>query len=68
MIIQEGVMVWQLVVGRLFEIDPAMKKIESLSGIKGTEVFIPFKADLNQDWLQREVDGRVKQTSSGLRI
>lgn len=68
MIIQEGVMVWQLVVRSLFEIDPAMKKIESLSGVKGTEVFIPFKADLYRDWLQREIDDRVKQTRSGLQI
>ncbi len=67
MIIREGVMVWQLIVKSLFELDPAMKKIESLNGVKGADVFTPHpsRADLYQDWAQREINSRLHHIKGG---
>lgn len=65
MIIQEDVMAWQLIVRSIFEIDPAFKKIDSLDGVKGTEVFIPFRVDMYQDWMMKEIDNRIKHNKNG---
>lgn len=59
MIHQEDVMNFQLVVNSIFEIDPALEKIESLDGIKSAEAFIPLRARLRQDWIIREIADRV---------
>jgi DNA-binding Lrp family transcriptional regulator len=59
MIIQEDVTTWQVIARNMFEIDPAMKKIESLGGVKGADVYIPFKRELYTDWILREIDSRL---------
>jgi len=58
-ITQEDMISCQLVARSLFEIDPALKKIESLEGVKGAEVFIPSRIKFHQDWIQREIDHRA---------
>jgi DNA-binding Lrp family transcriptional regulator len=60
MIHQANVMSFQLVVNSIFELDPALKKVESLDGVKSAEVFIPQKGRLHQDWILREIDEREK--------
>lgn len=59
MIHQEDVMNFQLVVSSIFEIDPALEKIESLDGVKSADVFIPLRARLHQDWIIKDIDERV---------
>ena len=49
MIRQENVSSFQLVVNSIFEIDPALKKVESLDGVKSAEVFIPQRGRMHQD-------------------
>ena len=60
MIHQADVMSFQLVVNSIFELDPALKKVESLAGVKSAEVFVPQKGMVHQDWMIREIDERVK--------
>ena len=56
MIHQENVSSFQLVVNSIFEIDPALKKVESLDGVKSAEVFIPQRGRMHQYWILREID------------
>jgi len=60
MIHQENVMSFQLVVNSIFELDPALKEVEILEGVKSAEVFIPRRGTLHQDWILREIDERIK--------
>src|SRR5690349_21331901 len=60
MIHQADVMSFQLVVNSIFELDPALKKVESLAGVRSAEVFVPQRARIHQDWILREIDERVK--------
>lgn len=60
MIHQANIMSFQLVANTIFELDPALKKVESLDGVKSAEVFIPQRARLHQDWILKEIDERVK--------
>lgn len=60
MLAQKDVAVWQLIARNMFDIDPALKRIESLDGVKGVDVFIPFRADTYQDWMLKEIDNRIK--------
>jgi DNA-binding Lrp family transcriptional regulator len=60
MIIQEDVTVWQLVARNIFEIDSALKKIELLGGVKGADVYIPFRREHHTDWMLREIDSRIR--------
>jgi DNA-binding Lrp family transcriptional regulator len=60
MIIQEDVTTWQLVARNIFEIDPALKKIESVEGVKIADVYIPFRRELYTDWVLREIDSRIR--------
>jgi hypothetical protein len=64
MIHQENVTSFQLVVDSIFEIDPALKKVESLDGVHSVEVFIPQRGRIHQDWILREIDERVNAASS----
>jgi DNA-binding Lrp family transcriptional regulator len=57
--LQEDVTNFQLFARSIFEIDPALKKIESLNGVKGADVFIPYSGKVHQDWILREIDNRV---------
>ena len=59
MIHQENVTSFQLVVNSIFEIDPALKKVESLDGVKSAEVFIPQRGRMHQDWILREIDENI---------
>jgi hypothetical protein len=59
-IIQKDIAFYQLVVRSIFEIDPALKKVEALKEIRGAEVFIPFRAQIYQDWILKEIDNRLK--------
>lgn len=59
MIHQENVTSFQLVVNSIFEIDPALKKVESLDGVKSAEVFIPQRGRMHQDWILREIDESI---------
>ena len=45
-IIQKDIAFYQLVARSIFEIDPALKKVGTLEGIRGAEVFIPFRAQV----------------------
>jgi DNA-binding Lrp family transcriptional regulator len=56
---QEDVINFQLVARSIFEIDPALKKIESLNGVIRADVFIPYSGKNHQDWMLREIDCRV---------
>jgi Lrp/AsnC family transcriptional regulator for asnA, asnC and gidA len=58
-IIQEDVETWQLVAQNIFEIDPVLKKIELLGGVRGADVYIPFRTELYMDWMLREIDSNV---------
>jgi DNA-binding Lrp family transcriptional regulator len=58
-IIQEDVTTWQLVAQNIFEIDPVLKKIELLGGVKGADVYIFFRMELYMDWMLREIDSNV---------
>jgi DNA-binding Lrp family transcriptional regulator len=57
--LQEDVTNFQLFARSIFEIDPALKKIESLNGVRGADVFIPYSGKVHQDWILREIDNRV---------
>jgi DNA-binding Lrp family transcriptional regulator len=59
---QEDVTNFQLFARRIFEIDPALKKIESLNGVRGADVFIPYSGKVHQDWILREIDNRLNTT------
>jgi hypothetical protein len=50
---------FQLFARSIFEIDPALKKIESLNGVRGADVFIPYSGKVHQDWILREIDNIV---------
>ena len=63
MIHQEDLMNFQLVVSSIFEIDPALEKIESLDGVNNVGVFIPQRARMHQDWIMREIDERVNDNA-----
>ena len=65
MIIREGVMVWQLIVKSLFELDPAMKKIESLNGVKGADVFTPALQSRPVSGLGAKGDKQQSQSHKG---
>jgi DNA-binding Lrp family transcriptional regulator len=65
-IIQKDIAFYQLVARSIFEIDPALKKVEALEGIRGAEVFIPFRAEIYQDWILKEIDNRVKHKGRSL--
>src|SRR2546428_4428998 len=56
---QEDVTNFQLFARSIFEIDPALKKIESLNGVRGADVFIPYSGKVHQDWILREIDNRL---------
>jgi DNA-binding Lrp family transcriptional regulator len=58
MIIQEDIMIWQLVARNIFEIDPALKKIDLLGAVKRADVYIPFRVQHYTDWVLREIDSR----------
>jgi DNA-binding Lrp family transcriptional regulator len=60
MIHQDNIMSFQLVVSSIFDLDPTLKKIESLDGVRSAEVFIPQRGRMHQDWILREIDQRVK--------
>ena len=60
MIHQDNVMSFQLVVSSIFDLDPTLKKIESLDGVRSAEVFIPQRGRMHQDWIIREIDQIVK--------
>jgi DNA-binding Lrp family transcriptional regulator len=60
---QEELMNFQLVASSIFEIDPALEKIETLDGINNVEVFIPQRAGMHQDWIKREIDERVNDNT-----
>jgi DNA-binding Lrp family transcriptional regulator len=60
---QEELMNFQLVASSIFEIDPALEKIETLDGINNVEVFIPQRAGMHQDWIMREIDERVNDNT-----
>ena len=66
MIHQENVMSFQLVVNSIFELDPALKKVESLEGVKSAEIFIPQRGRVHQDWILREIDERVQEVVAQL--
>ncbi|AIF83355.1 transcriptional regulator [Candidatus Nitrososphaera evergladensis SR1] len=66
MVIQQDVVTWQLIARSMFDIDPALKRIELLDGVKGVEVFIPFRADTYQDWMLKEIDSRIKHAKGAL--
>lgn len=51
---------YQLVARCIFEIEPALKKVEVLDGVHGAEVFTSFRAPVYQDWILREIDSRIK--------
>lgn len=63
MIRQEELMNFQLVASSIFEIDPALEKLESLEGVNNVEVFIPRRARIHQDWIMREIDERVNDNT-----
>lgn len=56
---QEDVINFQLVARSIFEIDPALKKIEALYAVIRADVFIPYSGKNHQDWMLREIDNRV---------
>jgi DNA-binding Lrp family transcriptional regulator len=58
-IIQEDVTTWQLVAQNIFEIDPVLKKMELLEGVKGADVYIYFRMELYIDWMLREIDSNI---------
>ena len=62
MIHHEDVLNYQIIANNIFEIDPALRKIELLDEVKGTEVFIPYRARTNQDWIMKEIDRIVNST------
>lgn len=68
MVIQQDVVTWQLIARSMFDIDPALKRIESLDGVKGVEVFIPFRAETYQDWMLKEIDDRIKHGENDLLV
>jgi len=57
--LQEDVTNFQLFARSIFEIDPALKIIESLNGVIGADVSIPYSGKVHQDWILREIDNRV---------
>ena len=59
MIHQANVMSFQIVVNSIFEIDPALKRVESLDGVRSAEVFIPQRGKVHQDWILQEIDRRI---------
>lgn len=65
-IVQQDIVSYQLVARSIFEIDPVLKKVQSLEGIRGAEVFIPFKAQIYQDWILKEIHDRLKHTGRSL--
>jgi hypothetical protein len=66
MIMQEDMASYQLISHSIFEIDPVLDKIRSLNGVKGAEVFIPFRVQIYQDWILREIDNRVNHKRESL--
>ena len=60
MIIQEDIMIWQLVARNIFEIDPALKKIDLLGAVKRADAYIPFRMEHYTDWMLREIDSRKR--------
>jgi hypothetical protein len=67
MIHHDNVMSFQLVVNSIFDLDPAIRRIESLDGVMSAEVFVPQRARMHQDWIIREIDERVKTVEEPLR-
>jgi DNA-binding Lrp family transcriptional regulator len=67
MIHHDNVMSFQLVVNSIFDLDPAIRKIESLDGVMSAEVLVPQRARMHQDWIIREIDERVKTVEEPLR-
>lgn len=56
---QDDVINFQILGLTIFEIDHAIKKVESLSGVKGADVFIPYSGKAHQTWMLREIDYRL---------
>lgn len=67
MIHHDNVMSFQLVVNSIFDLDPAIRKIESLDSVMSAEVFVPQRARMHQDWILREIDERVMTVEEHLR-
>jgi hypothetical protein len=42
--------------------------IRSIRGVKAAEVFIPFRAEIYQDWILKEIDNRVKHKGRSLAL
>ncbi len=53
---QDNMITFALVAKSIFEIDPIVKKIRTIRGIKGIDVIIPSKITIYQDWMIKEID------------
>jgi hypothetical protein len=56
---QQVVINFQLVARSIFEIDPALKRIESLKGVVGADMYIPYCARIHQERILREIDNKL---------
>jgi DNA-binding Lrp family transcriptional regulator len=53
---QDNMITFVLVAKSIFEIDPVIRKIKMMKGLKEIEVIIPSKIRIYQDWMMKEID------------
>jgi DNA-binding Lrp family transcriptional regulator len=59
MINYNDLVIYQLIVSSVFDIDFALKRIESIVGVDRVEAFVPFRAKMHQYWIINEIDKKI---------